>query len=225
MKSIDAVILAREGSKRVPGKNIKIFCGKPLIAWTIEEALKSPSIRRVIVSTDSKEIASISTLYGAEVPFIRPKSLATSHTSSIDSIIHAIKKLRLDGDILLLQPTSPLRKVEDIEGIIDLYRHGKSFSSVSVVRAQDDRNPLFSINNFRLIDQREFDQTKLEEGNYYMLNGALYISSAKHICKNKSFITESTTGYLMPFNRSVDIDTNEDWGIAESLMELRVARE
>ena len=119
-----AIIPARGGSKRLPGKNIMDLAGKPLIAWTIEAALNSKYIDRVVVSTDDQEISNVSIKYGVEVPFLRPKSLATDDASSIDTIINVLGEIKIIDQhyeyIVLLQPTSPLRTEIDIDKAIEL---------------------------------------------------------------------------------------------------------
>ena len=110
-----ALIPARSGSKGIKNKNIKIFCGKPLIQWSIESALNAPFVDRVIVSTDSKDYADLAKSLGAEVPFIRPDKYSQDDSPSIDFILHALEEIPEAKDILLLQPTSPLRDHKDIE--------------------------------------------------------------------------------------------------------------
>ena len=119
-KSILAIIPARGGSKGIPRKNIKLLAGKPLIAWTIDEAKKSIYIDRLILSSEDEEIIRIAKEWGCEAPFIRPAELAEDNTPGIDVVIHAIDALKEKYDYLvLLQPTSPLRKVEDIDRCIE----------------------------------------------------------------------------------------------------------
>ena len=137
-KKILAIIPARGGSKGLPGKNIKKLAGKPLIAWTIDQAKKSKYIDKLIVSTDSKEIAEISKKYGAEIPFLRSKKLAQDNSSIYDVIFDAInwfKKNNIDFDlIILLEPTSPLRENNDIDNAVELFINNwdKANSLVSV---------------------------------------------------------------------------------------------
>jgi CMP-N-acetylneuraminic acid synthetase len=123
-KKILALIPARSGSEGLPGKNIKPLAGKPLIAWTIEQARGSRYIDRIITSTDSKKIAEIAKKYGSETPFLRPPSLATADSKGMDVILHALEWLRINDKpsdmIIYLQPTSPLRASEDIDNAIRL---------------------------------------------------------------------------------------------------------
>ena len=130
------IIPARGGSKRIPKKNIKNFCGKPLIAWTIESALKANKTSRVIVSTDDEEIATISINNGAEVPFLRSKKLAEDHTPGIEPVLDVISRINGYDWILLLQPTSPLRNENDIDSMIDFCMARKSLSTVSINKLQ-----------------------------------------------------------------------------------------
>src|SRR3989339_1726633 len=145
-KNIIAIIPARAGSKGLPGKNIRLLLGKPLISWTIEHALSSKYIDKVIVSTDDRKIAEISRKCGAAVPFIRPAKLATDKAKGIDVILHAVRwfeKKRNKFDlIMLLQPTSPLRTAGDIEAAIELLFEKKAGAVVSV--CETEHHPLWS---------------------------------------------------------------------------------
>jgi CMP-N,N'-diacetyllegionaminic acid synthase len=119
------LILARGGSKRLPGKNVRLLQGKPLLAWSIEAALACPFIDSIVVSTDSSSIADVALAYGAEVPFLRPEALAQDDSSSADSALHALDQLRSLGRqdfdvVILLEPTSPLRASGDLGGVVDL---------------------------------------------------------------------------------------------------------
>jgi CMP-N-acetylneuraminic acid synthetase len=121
---IIAIIPARGGSKGLPRKNIKLLLGKPLVAWTIEQAKNSKYVNKVVVSTEDKEIAEISRGYGAEVPFLRPKELARDDSPTIDAILHALNWFEESGEyfdiVVLLEPTSPLRDVEDKDKCVEI---------------------------------------------------------------------------------------------------------
>ena len=137
MARILGLINARGGSKGIPGKNTKPLLGKPLIAWSVETAKACPSINRVIVSTEDKTIANIAREYGAETPFMRPKELATDECLQIDVIIHAVEWLeKTEGSkydyICLLQPTCPVRLVDDVEGALKLLIESKADSVITV---------------------------------------------------------------------------------------------
>lgn len=222
-KTIVALITARGGSRRLPNKNIKRFLGKPLIAWTIRQALASKYIDRIIVSTDSKKIADISKRYGAEAPFLRPKKIATDNAKSMDAVVHAIEWLRNKGQsydlLILLQPTSPLRKKEDIDKSIELLFSKKAQAVISVCKV--DHHPYWSnklpgngrMNNF--IHPDAANKSSRELKNFYRLNGATFLGYCDYLKKQKSFLGSKTYAYIMPKERSVDIDDEIDFNFAE----------
>ncbi len=219
-----AIIPARGGSKGIPRKNIRPLAGKPLIGYTIEAALKVEAIDRLIVSTDDEEIARIATQFGAEVPFLRPNQIAKDETASIETVLHAVKKLDGYSKVLLLQPTSPLRNVEDINGIINLQHTKKCPSVVSITLAKKHPNWIFTLNDEHLMSpviknsQLEATRQKLEKS--YVLNGAMYLCESNWIKEHRIFINHETLGYIMPEERSVDIDSQLDWLWAETLIGL-----
>ena len=220
MKKI-ALIPARGGSKGIQRKNIKFFNNKPLIYWTIKTALESNYIDRVIVSTEDEEIADIARSFSAEVPFMRPSSLAEDYSASIDVVLHAIQNISDVSDVLLLQPTSPLRRKYDIDQIFEIRSKFESDSAVSISLSKehielyfklDSGNKLNPLNShLKLAPRQEYEK-------YYTLNGALYLSTLESLLGNKSFISPNTIGYVMPPEYSIDIDTKLDWEIAELFM-------
>lgn len=223
-KKIVCVIPARGGSKGLPGKNIRRFLGKPLIAHTIEQAKGAEFIDRIIVSTDDKKITDISRRYGAEVPFIRPKSLARDKSSTIDVLLHAIKWLEGEGysfDILvLLHTTTPLRSVKDIDSSIKLL-FKKNISNVfSVTCAQ--RNPYFNMvevkrGRVRLVKPGRFT-SRQEAPKVYDMNASIYVWW-KDVLKNKGkTLLRKSRIYIMPKERSVDIDDEIDFRMAQALV-------
>ena len=227
-KNILGLIPARGGSKGLPRKNIKPLLGKPLIAWTIEQALASKYLDRVVVSTDDKEIAEISKKYGAEVPFMRPKELAKDNAKGIDVVLHAIDWLKENDNrkqydlIILLQPTSPLRTTEDIDKAIELLFLKEAKAIVSVCEV--DHHPLWantlpedgSMKDF--IRREVMNKNRQELPIFYRLNGAIYLAYCDYIKKQKSFFGEKTFAYIMPRERSVDIDDEIDLKLAEILI-------
>ncbi len=225
-KRILAIIPARGGSKGLPGKNIKLLHGKPLIAWTIEEALKSRYLDEVVVSTENKKIAAISRKYGAEVPFSRPKRLATSLARMIDVLLHTMKFFKNNNEhydlVILLQATSPLRGYEDIDASIELLVKKKARAVISV--CESEQHPWWSImltRNGRIKDFNKngiMNKNRQELPSYYRINGALYIAHIEYIKREKRFIGKTTYAYVMPRERSVDIDTEFDFKLAEFLM-------
>ena len=218
-----AVILARGGSKGIPRKNIKILGGKPLIAWTIEAALKAPSINRLVVSTEDEEIAAVAEQFGAEVPFKRPIAIAQDDTPGLDPVLHAIENSPGSDWVLLLQPTSPLRSVDDIEGIIKLCQEKGASSAVSV--AEVSKHPFWMYqrsSDMRLqpmIPNRGEIMRRQDLPSVYALNGALYLARIDWLIGNQGFIGPETLGYVMPVERSVDLDTPLDWLWVEYLIE------
>jgi len=218
-----AVIPARGGSKGIPRKNIKKLSGKPLIAWTIEAALKAPSINRVIVSTDDEEIAAVAEQFGAEVPFKRPIAIARDDTPGLDPVLHAIENSPDSDWVLLLQPTSPLRSVDDIEGIIKLCQEKGALSAVSV--AEVGKHPFWMYQRSSdmrlqpLIPNRGEITRRQDLPSVYVLNGALYLARPDWLIENQGFIGPETLGYVMPVERSVDLDTPLDWLWVEYLIE------
>ena len=214
------LIPARAGSKGLYKKNIKDFCGKPLIHWTIKAAIESSSINRVIVSTESEEIKKISLNSGAEVPFLRPSHLAKDDSLSIDVTLDLINNLKDIDEVILLQPTSPLRTTADIDASYKFRKEKKGDSLVSYCKSNKHPSSYFKINKEGFLEpyisfspnkrRQEYEET-------FLVNGAIYIASTKFLKENRSFISSETIGFKMPLERSIDIDDLSDWIIAESL--------
>ena len=220
MKNI-ALIPARGGSKGIVRKNIKLFNSKPLIYWTIKAALESDYVDRVIVSTEDEEIADIARSFYAEVPFKRPTELAKDETKGIEPVLHALNKLSNVDNVLMLQPTSPLRKPIHIKEIFEIRSKYKSDSAVSITPSRKNIDLYFDVDPQNRLKSLSSDPKFLPRQDYaksYILNGALYLSTSESILENKSFITSSTIGYIMPEEYSIDIDNLFDWEIAEFLM-------
>lgn len=183
-----AIIPARGGSKGLPGKNIKEMCDKPLIAYTIEAALKSKSIDHVILSTDDEEIAAVAKKYGAEVPFMRPAELASDTAMAVDNYIYTIGRLEKEWNtkidsFVVLQPTSPLRIAEDIDGAVELFNARNADSVVTYVKEAhpifwhkkiDENNKLEDIFEGTIANRQELPIT-------YYPNGAVYVFSTEMI--------------------------------------------
>lgn len=222
-KSVLAIIPARGGSKGVPRKNIRLIAGKPLIAWTIQEALKSRYIDRLIVSTDDHEIAEIARKLGCEVPFIRPAELSKDETPGIAPVLHAIKTIPGYDFVVLLQPTSPLRRHADIDCCIELCQSKKADTCVSV--CEPDKSPywMFTINDLgrmeRLPDSGQAAARRQDLPAVYALNGAVYVADIKTLSLTESLLTTNTVPYVMSKTTSIDIDTETDLAIATFLLE------
>lgn len=187
-------------------------------------ALQAAGVDRVIVSTDDEEIANISLTYGAEVPFLRPDRFATDETPGIDPVLHAISILPQFDWILVLQPTSPLRTPKDIEGIVNSAKFKNVNSAVSITEAlnhpqwtylRDDSGTLFSMTPGVPAARRQ------ELPPAFTLNGALYLARTDWLLEKRTFVSNETFGYVMPRERSVDIDSWLDWKWAEFLMRMR----
>ena len=222
-----AIIPARYGSKGIRKKNIKLFCGKPLIAWSIIAAKKSKLVDRVIVSTDSTEIANISKKYGAEVPFMRPKYLATDKSKAIETYIYTVKKLKqlfnlTSDDFVVLQPTSPLRNSSDIDKAIRVYFKEKADSVLSCVETEIIPFTLFELDGSAIkIEKksklRHFMNRQEIKKSYFMVNGAIYVLNYNKIKNNNSYFLKNTHAYIMPKDRSIDINNIDDFKFAEIL--------
>ncbi len=228
MCDILALIPARGGSKRLPRKNIKPLGDKPLIAWSIEAALESKHLEDVVVSTEDDEIANVASQYGAQVPFKRPYMLSLDSTSTMDVILHTIETLESEGKeykyLLLLQPTSPLRSNQDIDNIIELMMKKEADSIISV--CESEHSPLWSnrlpkdhsMDNFL---PKKAESISQELPTYYRLNGSIYLAKIDQLKKRRSFFMPNSFAYIMPQSRSVDIDSELDFKLAEILVNDR----
>ena len=222
-RQVLALIPARGGSKGLPGKNIRSLADKPLIAWTIEAAKASRYVDRLIVSTDSKEIARIAEEWGAEIPFLRPPHLATDEAKGMDVVLHALDQLgqavKPSTLVFLLQPTSPLRTAEDIDCALELLAQKKADTIVSVCPVEHHpwwTNTLPADNSMADFLRPELSRTNRQElPNYYRLNGSIYLGKERFIRSNHSFFGPGCFAYVMPQERSVDIDSLLDFFLAE----------
>lgn len=224
------IIPARGGSKGIPGKNIIDVNGQPLIAYTILPALQVLEmglVDKVIVSTDSTEIADVARKFGAEVPFLRPEEISGDKAKSVEFIQHALDFFRGQGisydAVLLLQPTSPMRTVEDLEKAIQLYVNSKNDSLISayeeeyindlvIYKLDDDgktSSPLSPMHNKGVRRQ--------DHGSTYVRNGCIYISSSELIQKGL-VIGDKPLMYVMDKNKSVNVDTIEDLELLRKLL-------
>ena len=221
-----AIIPARSGSKGLPDKNIKLLQGKPLLAYTIEAAIKSGCFTEVMVSTDSEKYAEIAREYGAKVPFLRSKIMSSDTASSwdmVEEVLDNYKQLNQEFDsFCLLQPTSPLRSCEDISKAYELWKSKNAFAVVSVCEADHSLalyGKLAENNNMSDFVQCNAAKRRQDEGKYYRINGAVYIASLPDFRNDRRLYREESYGYVMPKERSVDIDTEFDFRFAEYLLQ------
>lgn len=219
-----AIIPARGGSKGLPGKNVKDLLGKPMIAYTVEEALQSEYISDVIISTDCKEIEKVALEYGAKSLFLRPDYLASDTAKAVDNYIYTIDRLNSEfdydiKDFIVLQPTSPLRKVKDIDGAIKLFKERDADSVVSYTEEYHpiewhkhitDEGKFENIFEEKLLNRQDIKPS-------YFPNGAVFVFSYDLI-KQEKYYNENSYAYIMPRSRSMDVDTIEDFKYIEFLM-------
>lgn len=217
-----AIIPARKGSKGIPNKNVTPLCGQPLLAYSIEAALKSTFVTRVIVSTDSTEYAEISKDFGADVPFLRPAELAADDVHAVHVIGHVLEELQLREQyipdlVVMLLPTSPLRKPRTIDKAITILLEANAPSVVSV--AISDKQ---TIHFRRIVDKKLEPLVRSDEYNVqrqdlpplYVLNGSIYVSRPETILNEGSFHVEGTFPIIMSRAESVDINDFDDLNLA-----------
>jgi len=224
------LVTARGGSKGLPGKNIKNLCGKPLIAWTIDAAMKSRYLDAVIVSTDSEEIADVARASGASVPFLRPAELSSDQASSVDVVEHALnylKSQKLHFDLLvLLEPTSPLRDTGDIDTGIERLVESGADSIVSVCRAETE-HPAFMFRQseegrlesampggFRALRRQDLEPM-------FFLEGTLYASRIDPLLATRSFCQPNTVALEVPKWKAAEIDDIVDFMLVEAIIKHR----
>ena len=223
-----ASICARGGSKGVPGKNIRPLLGKPLIAWTIEQALKVPAIERVVVSTDSPEIAAVAEAAGARVPFLRPAELATDSAPKVPVIRHLVDRENTSGiavsRVVDLDPTSPLREVTDIEACLGLLTDDVD---VVITGYGAEKNPYFNMvealpgGGFGLCkaSATAFDRRQ-DTPAVYAMNASIYVWWERTL--DLGLFGPHTRLHVMPRERSIDIDSEVDFALVELLMKRKM---
>lgn len=223
------VITARGGSKSVPGKNIRLLGNKPLIGYTIESAKATKDLfYKIIVSTDDRAIADVSKSFGAEVPFIRPSNLAEDKTPTLPVLQHAVNfiedqdKVLIDW-VLLLQPTAPFRSAKDIRRVVELSQQLDADSIISVVQVFSTHPGLMKKienNELKSFFGEEIEGTPRQQlkPSAYMRNGAIYMTKRDVLMKNNSIWGKKITPYIMPLERSYNIDDEIDFKTAEVII-------
>ncbi|MEX2231674.1 MAG: acylneuraminate cytidylyltransferase family protein [Cyclobacteriaceae bacterium] len=220
-KTVFGLICARGGSKGIPRKNIKYLGGKPLIAWTIEAALASKYIDKLIISSEDIEILNIAKEYGCEAPFVRPLELGLDDTPAMDPIIHAVQQMKSFDYVINLQPTSPLRTTEDIDKAIEICLDEDQKFLVSV--CESDKHPIWMYFLEKkslkpVINNTDPNIRRQDVEPCYSLNGAIYIGPCQNLLKTNSFLSPETLAYIMPKSRSVDLDDQLDFDFCSYLL-------
>ena len=226
-----AIIPARSGSKGLPGKNIKLLLGKPLICWAIESALSSENIDLVLVSTDSEEIADISLNCGAEVPFIRPFNLASDEATTFSVVEHAIKfyseEKKINFDLVaLLEPTSPIRQDGDIDNMINIlsasYDEKDAIVSLGEVPTHPSLLKIIDKDNsvipYEISDSNNSRRQDLKK--VYFPYGVGYISKIKVLLEEKTFYPKRTLGYVIGRHQNYEVDDIYDFICIEEILKF-----
>jgi len=225
IEKMPVIIPARAGSKGIIGKNIIDFCGKPLIAWSIEQGLNTKCVSNVYVSTDGEDIAIVAEKYGAKVIW-RPAELATDTASSEDAIMHAIKEIEKKekcSNIVFLQATSPLRRDNDIENAIKAYIKGK-YDSLFSMTVLDDYCMWKKVDGVLQSVSYDYNNRgrRQERDPTFLENGSIYIFSKELFYKNNNRLGGRIGMYEMPFELSYEIDSPKDIKLCEFFMKEHI---
>lgn len=225
-----AIIPARGGSKGILNKNIKLFVGKPLIIWTIEAAIKAKQVDRIVLSSDDKTIINVCRNTGVECPFIRPKELAQDNSLAIETYIYTVERLKNEfgakiDEFVVLLPTCPLRLAVDIDNAINIFYKKHADSVISLFEATHP--PLWSKKISQYGKITDYFNTKIGNKNRqeldkaYLPNGAVFVFKYILLKERYSYYSDKTYPYIMPKERSIDIDSLIDFEFAEFLMRKR----
>jgi CMP-N-acetylneuraminic acid synthetase len=219
-----ALIPARAGSKRVPKKNIRMCAGKPLLVWSAMAAQAARTVDRVILSTDDEDVAAVGRACGLEVPWLRPAELSSDKVSIFPVLLHVLDWLQHDGDvevIVLLQPTSPLRTAEDIDGAVNLLRSSGADSVVTVTAISNACMPAKLMERGESGGARPVDVVLPSRDRLVLRNGPAVVVTRPEVLRSGKLYGPKTLYYEMPQERSIDIDTPFDFLMAELLLEHR----
>tara|TARA_Y100000590_G_scaffold465793_1_gene639115 strand:+ start:8460 stop:9173 length:714 start_codon:yes stop_codon:yes gene_type:complete len=225
-KKCICIIPARAGSKRIKKKNIKLFFGKPIIGYSIETAIKSKCFDKVIVSTDSLEIAKISKKYRAEILFMRPKHLSNDKIPLAPVIKHSINQLRkmnIDFDnICVLTATAPILSYLHLKKSLKVFKknNSKFLASVNLFNYPIQRALGLKKRKLFMIDKKNFNTRSQDLAKTYHDAGQFYWCKSDHFKKNSKILIDDTTPYLLKNIESVDIDTPEDWQHAKNIFRI-----
>jgi N-acylneuraminate cytidylyltransferase len=224
-----AVITARGNSKGVPAKNIRPLAGQPLLFWTIQAARESTRVDRLILSSDDARIIHIAGELGCEAPFVRPAELARDDTPGVLPVLDAVGRIHGYDVVVLLQPTSPLRSAADIDACVDLVMSSDAPACVSVTAVQEHPFWMYWLQpggqlERLLPDDTAYATRRQELPPIYRPNGAVYVARVPWLRETGTFLSGGTVGYVMPAERSLDIDTENDFVHAEFALRQRAAR-
>lgn len=230
-KRILAIVPARGGSKGLPGKNIRPLCGKPLIGWSIEHAQKSKYVDDIFISTDSREIADVAETFGVKVPELRPDELARDTAPSSEFIVYTLNKMKNEKKtfdyFILLEPTSPLRDVEDVDRSIEMLIDSPESESCVGVAMSGTVHPAFMV----IKDENGYlkalmpDKATLRRQDLpdvYFFEGSVYVSSVDVYLQKRTFYHDKTLPYVVPEWKSHEVDDYVDFTIIEAIMKLKL---
>lgn len=225
MPEVLALIPARGGSKGLPRKNLRELCGRSLLAWSIAAARASSVVTRIVVSSDDREILERAEELGADVPFVRPASLAEDETPGVAVLHHAAEQLPEYDVIVVLQPTSPLRSREDVDGCARIVVDRRAAAAVTVTTVDKPPHWMYEMDEggtLRPFLDTEKISRRQDAPDLYRLNGAVYAIRRPTLMESEALVPEGCHGYVMPAERSLDIDTELDLAFAEVLMSRRI---
>ena len=220
------IIPGRAGSKRLPGKNRRVLAGKPMVSWVLEAALRATRLDRVVVSSDDERILSIAASYDDRLPLRRPPELAQDSSRPIEYVKHALSEIETRGEgafdaVAILQPSSPLTIASDIDGTIDLLKQTGAETAVTVVQVQHALHPVKfkRMDGTLLLPYFEAEQGRLmaqDLPDVFVRNGSVYVTK-RQVIEQGTVISDDSRGYVMPAERSVDINDEMDLRVAALL--------
>ena len=220
-KRVLAIVPARGGSKGIPGKNLKMVAGRSLLHRTIDQALAAKTVDEVVVSSDDQEILRHAKEIGGVKTIERPRDLAADDTAMWPVVMHALENSEHGDVVVLLQPTSPLRLATDIDAAVRMLIERNANSVMSVCEVATSPYWMFTIGSgdrLQRVLPKQSAATRQELPPCYEINGALYVVNSTWFRASRQFVDEDTLAYVMPRERSVDVDTLEDLAIAERLL-------
>jgi N-acylneuraminate cytidylyltransferase len=219
-RRVIGIIPARAGSRRMIGKNTRMLAGRPMIGWTLAAARASQVLDRVVVSSDDPAVLELAAEMGCPAPFVRPAALSGPEASVIDAVEHALGQVGGVWDyVVLLQPTSPLRRAEDIDAAVSLAESAGAPAVVSV-------SPLSKPAAFHVQMQPggRLQPPPDSLGNTCVVNGAVYVARPDRLWRERSFRPEGTVGYVMPVERGWDVDTADEFAACEARLRADMAQ-